>query len=195
MRIKNIEIPFFPLGVTLLPNDILPLRIFEPRYIQLINDTVENDTSFGIPYVRNSVLQDFGSEVRVTEILKRRANGEMVITIEGLNNFQVIDYKSDFYDRLYSGGVIKKLSNSEIVLNDKIIALTKELRFTLKNNIKNSVDLYEVANYLKLNDEEKFQFLSLPDIWLKEAYILKRLAYFKLLKIQEEKLQKNFSLN
>ena len=54
MEKRNLEIPFFPLGVTLLPEEIIPLRIFEPRYIQLINDCEEKDLTFGIPYVKNS---------------------------------------------------------------------------------------------------------------------------------------------
>lgn len=195
MKIKKTEMPFFPLGVTLLPNDLLPLRIFEPRYIQLINDSVENNTTFGIPYVKNSIMQEFGSEVRVTEILKRRANGEMVITIEGMDNFKVVDFQKDFYDKLYSGGTISKIPKLEKIVNSEILDLANELRFNLRNSENNKIDLFEIATLLKLNDEEKFKFLSLDDTLLKEEFIVKRMVYFKLIKNQEEKLQKNFSLN
>jgi ATP-dependent protease La (LON) substrate-binding domain len=192
---KKIEIPFFPLEIALLPSDITPLRIFEPRYIQLINDVVENNSTFGIPFVKNSIVQDFGSEVRVTEILKRKANGEMIITIEGIRNFKVVDFKMDFYNKLYNGGLIKHLINKDIVVNDKISGLIDNLKFKLKTQNKNEVDLFEIASLLKLNDIDKFNFLSLDEQEFKEEYIIKRLNYYKLLKKQEDLLQKNFSLN
>jgi uncharacterized protein len=43
------ELPMFPLEVTLLPDDDLPLRIFEPRYTQLVGDCLSSpDPVFGV---------------------------------------------------------------------------------------------------------------------------------------------------
>jgi Lon protease-like protein len=43
------ELPMFPLEVTLLPDDDLPLRIFEPRYSQLVSDVLAaDDHVFGV---------------------------------------------------------------------------------------------------------------------------------------------------
>jgi Lon protease-like protein len=43
------ELPMFPLEVTLLPDDDLPLRIFEPRYTQLVADCLAaDDPVFGV---------------------------------------------------------------------------------------------------------------------------------------------------
>jgi uncharacterized protein len=43
------ELPMFPLEVTLLPDDDLPLRIFEPRYTQLVGDVLAaDDPVFGV---------------------------------------------------------------------------------------------------------------------------------------------------
>jgi uncharacterized protein len=43
------ELPMFPLEVTLLPDDDLPLRIFEPRYMQLVADCLAaDDPVFGV---------------------------------------------------------------------------------------------------------------------------------------------------
>jgi uncharacterized protein len=43
------ELPMFPLEVTLLPDDDLPLRIFEPRYTQLVRDCLAaDDPVFGV---------------------------------------------------------------------------------------------------------------------------------------------------
>ena len=41
--------PMFPLQSALLPGDILPLRIFEPRYVRLVQDClVADDPAFGV---------------------------------------------------------------------------------------------------------------------------------------------------
>lgn len=41
-------IPIFPLNLVLFPRQKLPLRIFEPRYKQLIDDCMVSDQQFGI---------------------------------------------------------------------------------------------------------------------------------------------------
>jgi Lon protease-like protein len=48
----------FPLGSVLLPNEVLPLHVFEPRYRSLIQDCVESDDhEFGVTLIER------GSEV------------------------------------------------------------------------------------------------------------------------------------
>ena len=41
-------IPIFPLDLVLFPNQDLPLRIFEPRYKQMIDDCMLSNKEFGI---------------------------------------------------------------------------------------------------------------------------------------------------
>jgi Lon protease-like protein len=46
---KSVVLPMFPLEVALLPDDDLPLRIFEPRYSQLVTDCLAaDDPVFGV---------------------------------------------------------------------------------------------------------------------------------------------------
>ena len=42
------KISLFPLNVVLFPEGELKLRIFEPRYIDMVRDCFRNDTGFGI---------------------------------------------------------------------------------------------------------------------------------------------------
>ncbi len=51
------ELPLFPLNTVLFPHMNLPLRIFEPRYRQMLSYSMEHDQTFGI------VLIKMGSEV------------------------------------------------------------------------------------------------------------------------------------
>ena len=41
-------IPIFPLDLVLFPNQELPLRIFEPRYKQMIDDCMLSNKEFGV---------------------------------------------------------------------------------------------------------------------------------------------------
>ena len=41
-------IPIFPLDLVLFPNQHLPLRIFEPRYKQMIDDCMLAEKEFGV---------------------------------------------------------------------------------------------------------------------------------------------------
>jgi Lon protease-like protein len=47
----------FPLGSTLVPHTLLPLRVFEPRYLELVRDCMEGNREFGV------VLIERGREV------------------------------------------------------------------------------------------------------------------------------------
>ena len=51
------EIPLFPLGTVLFPGGPLSLRIFEPRYLDMVSDCLRNDRPFGVCLIRS------GSEV------------------------------------------------------------------------------------------------------------------------------------
>ncbi|MEN3296427.1 MAG: uncharacterized protein V7642_5680 [Burkholderiales bacterium] len=51
-------IPLFPLNTVLFPDGMLPLQIFEVRYLDMINKCIANGTQFGV------VSLTHGSEVR-----------------------------------------------------------------------------------------------------------------------------------
>jgi len=51
------RLPMFPLGSALVPHQLLPLQVFEPRYRALVADCLAGDGRFGV------VLIERGSEV------------------------------------------------------------------------------------------------------------------------------------
>ena len=46
------EIPLFPLRTVLFPEGVLPLRIFEPRYVDMIRWCMRNQVNFGVVLLR-----------------------------------------------------------------------------------------------------------------------------------------------
>lgn len=56
-----LTVPLFPLGTVLFPDGVLPLQIFEVRYLDMISRCISDGTPFGV------VLLTKGSEVRTPE--------------------------------------------------------------------------------------------------------------------------------
>lgn len=46
------RIPLFPLNTVLYPGGPLPLRIFEPRYLDMVSSCLRDDTPFGVLQIR-----------------------------------------------------------------------------------------------------------------------------------------------
>ena len=118
-EIKNIA--FFPLNICLLPGEDIPLKIFEPRYKQLINDCESEKFNFGIPFMYKNEIQMFGTEVKLNQIVAKNSHGEMVITVECVNNFELISFKDRYKDKLYSGGTVKIIESGKIIQNTELI--------------------------------------------------------------------------
>ncbi len=51
------ELPLFPLQIVVFPGESVPLHIFEPRYRQLVKDTLETSEPFGIVLTRRTRQQ------------------------------------------------------------------------------------------------------------------------------------------
>jgi len=64
-------IPIFPLDLVLFPRQELPLRIFEPRYKQLVDDCMLGDGQFGVCLIdENNSINGWNSPKMVGTIAK-----------------------------------------------------------------------------------------------------------------------------
>jgi Lon protease-like protein len=92
----TIELPLFPLDVVLFPGEDLPLHIFEPRYRLMINECIEQKTSFGIVLVRpnSEHLKEepyaVGTMANI-EVLDRLEDGRMNLIARGLQRFRILE--------------------------------------------------------------------------------------------------------
>ena len=85
------EIGLFPLGLVLLPTEQVPLHIFEPRYRELIGETLEHGRPFGIVYADEDGLRQVGTLATVTEVVERFADGRLNIIVEGGARFRLLE--------------------------------------------------------------------------------------------------------
>lgn len=57
------ELPMFPLSTVLLPGSVLPLYLFEPRYVEMYGDIVSGDREFGVVLIERGPAAG-GEDVR-----------------------------------------------------------------------------------------------------------------------------------
>lgn len=95
-RIKHL--PIFSLPVVLLPNELLPLHIFEPRYRKMLNDIQLENNFFGLSYFNPETsgasrpeIGSFGciAEVREVQTLE---DGRSNILSVGIIRYRLEDY-------------------------------------------------------------------------------------------------------
>lgn len=92
-------IPLFPLNSVLFPHGVLPLRIFEPRYLDMVSDCLRRESGIGV------VLISEGSEVgtaaqphAVGTLAKiaywhHRSDGLLGITLKGEQRFSIVEQR------------------------------------------------------------------------------------------------------
>ena len=86
-------IPVFPLdGALLLPGGELPLQIFEPRYLNMVDDAMAGDRVIGMVQTRGGsrkrpILADVGCLGRITSYAET-SDGRYLITLTGLCRFR-----------------------------------------------------------------------------------------------------------
>lgn len=93
-------IPVFPLpGALLLPRARLPLHLFEPRYLQMLQDCLATPTRLigmiqprGVPQGESSRLHSIGCAGRVTAF-SETDDGRYMVTLTGVSRFRI---KSEF---------------------------------------------------------------------------------------------------
>ncbi len=89
-----LAIPVFPLnGALLLPGGQLPLNIFEPRYLNMIDDVMAGDRLLGMVQTRGGArelpaLAPVGCLGKVTSFAET-ADGRYLITLTGLCRFDI----------------------------------------------------------------------------------------------------------
>src|SRR4051794_19938978 len=83
------SLPLFPLGIVLLPSEMVQLHIFEERYKLMIGECLERDSEFGVVWLSDEELHDIGCTARVSEVLERYEDGRMDILVAGGNPFRL----------------------------------------------------------------------------------------------------------
>jgi Lon protease-like protein len=93
------EIPVFPLsGALLLPSGQMPLNVFEPRYVAMIDAALAGDRLIGMVQPRldtrtptsRPALCEIGCVGRIVQF-SESGDGRYVITLSGISRFRIVE--------------------------------------------------------------------------------------------------------
>ena len=195
------KIPVFPLSnFIIFPKTTVPLNIFEPRYIEMINESMKKDKLVGMIQPRNSnedqispVLYDIGCLGKITSF-KETDDGRYLIELKGLIRFQIlkevnsthkyrefeVDY-NDFYHDLENKKEELKFSDLELIFkNFKSLFERRGFVINWKELEKQSLD--ETINALAMASpfslEEKQVLLEAKNLNMRKDKIAKILSTY-----------------
>lgn len=93
---SKLTIPLFPLHAVLFPGGTLPLRIFEPRYLDMVSDCMKAEKGFGVCLIREG--SETGKAADTYEVgtlseisyFNKQPDGLLGITASGQQRFKII---------------------------------------------------------------------------------------------------------
>ena len=143
------KIPIFPLSnFIIFPNTTVPLNIFEPRYIQMIDDCMKGNRLIGIVQpkktgdLKKPNLYEVGCVGKITNF-NETEDGRYFIVLNGICRYKIVDELAN--DKLYRECKI----NFDNYINDLKENNKEEIKFAdlklIFNDLKN---LFRKQGYL-----------------------------------------------
>lgn len=117
-------IPLFPLSLSILPGEEIPLHIFEERYRDMLADCRKEESTglrkpIGISFADKSGLSKVGCLAQVTEITHEYGDGRLDIVVLGTQRYRIVEVLQD----------VTSYYQAKIEwLDDVVPEYTKELR-------------------------------------------------------------------
>ena len=183
------RMPIFPLRTVLFPGGVLPLRIFEPRYVDMVRWCMREQANFGVVLLReggevidgadalaaDQELFAVGTEAEIVDF-NQADNGLLGIVAQGRRKFSLLDVERQ-KDGLLLGRVQFLPTEPEGELADEhepLLAVLKDLlQHPLIQQLNPQVDLsqarsvsYRLADLLPIEPEIKQTLLQIA--WPKE---------------------------
>ena len=199
---KNLPktIPVFPLSnFIIFPQTTVPLNIFEPRYVEMINDSLKTNKMVGLIQPKNNSegsipnLHKIGCLGKVTSF-KDTSDGRYLIELKGLTRFELIkEIKSDkpyrtfkinfdnFKDDLSTKNKSFKFSDLDLIFKDLKLLFEKK-GYIINWKSLEKQDLNETINALSMASpfslEEKQILLESKNLEIRKNKIAEILSTY-----------------
>jgi uncharacterized protein len=190
MTAESTPLAMFPLQSALLPDEELPLQIFEPRYTALVRDCLrDDDPRFGVVLISRGrevgggdVRCDVGTVARITECVDLAGSGRFVLRCRTGERIRINDWlPDDPYPRAMAqpwpdepgepvtAGQLEELEDRVMGLFERI-ATVRDFslpdRAVLLGSDPNTVDpgirLYALASRVPIGPADRYAVLSAP---------------------------------
>jgi Lon protease-like protein len=99
----------FPLGIVLVPGEVVPLHIFEERYKLLVNER-RDEGEFGVVLAEEDGVREIGCTATVVDVLEELEDGRMNILVQGHRRFRLLELvQPDDPENEYLSGVVEEV--------------------------------------------------------------------------------------
>jgi Lon protease-like protein len=187
---ESSPLAMFPLQLAPLPDEDLPLQIFEPRYTALVRDCMrEDDPRFGVVLISRGrevgggdVRCDVGTVARITECVDLAGSGRFVLRCRTSERIRVSDWlPDDPYPRAMvrpwpdepgepvTAGQLEELEHRVMGLFERIAAardFSLPDQAVLLGSDPDTVDpgvrLYALASRVPIGPADRYAVLSAP---------------------------------
>ena len=158
-------ISIFPLnGVIFFPETNLPLNIFEPKYVALVNDCMKSNKYMGIIQSKkdSSDVYSIGCLGKITENKKTR-DGRVLINLVGITRFEIkAEINNDKYYREFEVSYDK--FKVDIEEKEKQFNKEKEIKVLsekIKNFFRKNGLLLNWKEFEKLDQDQRINTLAM----------------------------------
>ena len=193
-------IPVFPLGnFIIFPNTTVPLNIFEPKYVEMINESMKTNKFIGLiqpKNANNNSIQDLhetGCMGKITSF-KDTSDGRYLIDLSGLVRFKIIkevlnnrpyrEFEVNFEDYQDDLNLPKKeltFSDLELIFKD-LKSLFEKKGYIINWKSLEKQDLNETINALAMASpfslEEKQILLETENLEMRKNRIAEILSTY-----------------
>ncbi len=195
-------IPFFPLKLVAFPGEQLNLHIFEPRYKQLTRECLNEGKTFGIPVYHENEIMDFGTEMKVTRLVRTYPTGEMDVNTVGLRAFKIHSFEEQVKGKLYAGGKVSFLENRMDGDTEDFVRLrklVKQLVGLIRMDDKLDVDMmthsFEMAHKMGLSLEQEYDLLQMTRESQRQEYMINHLERALPIVMEMEQAKEKIKMN
>jgi len=195
-------LPIFPLQLVAFPSEDLNLHIFEPRYRQMMRECEEQGITFGIPVYLNKRVQEYGTELKLVEVVKRYADGKMDICTKGIGVFVIEEFYSRIPNKLYAGAKVNKLqdnSKGDVMLSTQILEKVEELfeLMNIRKEIPSATEFttFAMGHHVGFSMEQEYELLCIKSEEGRQEYMFNHLTQLLPVVREMEALRKRVQMN
>lgn len=176
-----LDIPLFPLNTVLFPGGFLPLRIFEPRYLDMVAQCMQQQSPFGVVLIGDgnevgapAETLSVGTLAAIVDFDKSR-DGMLMVACIGGDRFRILEARSE-PSRLLRGRVEIIPDGEDRVMSPSHETLAGFLRAVVNQpgmsrriappdiNYASPLEVgYRLAELLPVGLEEQQQLLEMSD--------------------------------
>lgn len=179
-----VEIPLFGAGINYFPTEISVLRVFEPRYLLLVGDSIKNDTLFSV----GKNLSEIGQIVSEVKIIDHKdiSNAEQIVVVECTGLIKTLDLLSE---NEYPKALCERINDIGLPpTEEELIKLQKDITKGIGKMVEQGLDidlpvfeidtsnrilkLWELSSKIPMSDDLRSKIIYENDV-LKRYEILK----------------------